>query len=376
MRIDFSKRQEQTIGISLTLLAALVIILVVIAGFYLLTLFFSKFSNVFFPLALAGILAMVLNPYYQIFSERRNIPPIVGVIIVFLTMIVPMVIFMWVFGAKLVDQGEELVEKLPALAENSRKAFESRIPALKEYWVKYEVTTKLQELLETKGGMLAETFQEVAGSAFEAGKGAFAKISGSLGWVMFPIYLAFFLMAQTPEKSRLEPMLPFLKKETREDIIYLVDEFLAIMVSFFRGQFIVALGQGVLFAIGFSMVGLSYGFVIGLMLGFLNIVPYLGSMIGLAVALPLAYFQADGGFNTLALVIIVFAVVQMIEGYILTPKVMGDRTGLHPVVIMVALFFWGTALNGIMGMILAIPLTAFLVVFWRLLKTKYIKEIV
>ena len=75
-------------------------------------------------------------------------------------------------------------------------------------------------------------------------------------------------------------------------------------------------------------------------------------------------------------VMIVFAVVQGIEGYVLTPRIMGERTGLHPMAIMVALFFWGTALDGIMGMILAIPLTAFLVVFWRLAKAKYITEII
>ena len=64
------------------------------------------------------------------------------------------------------------------------------------------------------------------------------------------------------------------------------------------------------------------------------------------------------------------------ESYFLTPRIMGNRTGLHPMVIIFALFFWGTALGGILGMVFAIPLTAFLVVFWRLLKSKYIKELV
>ncbi len=127
---------------------------------------------------------------------------------------------------------------------------------------------------------------------------------------------------------------------------------------------------------GFALVGLQHGFIIGLLLGFLNIIPYLGSMLGLAIALPLAFFQADGGPLRLGLVIGVFVIVQLIEGYYLTPKVMGERTGLHPLTIIVALFFWGTAFDGIAGMILAIPLTAFLVVFWRLVKTKYISEIV
>ena len=146
------------------------------------------------------------------------------------------------------------------------------------------------------------------------------------------------------------------------------------VVSFFRGQLIVAFLQGLLFAVGFSLVGLRYGFVLGLVLGFLNIIPYLGSIVGLSVALPLALFQNGGGWLLVAWVLGVFAVVQLIEGYLLTPKIMGDRTGLHPVAIIVAIFFWGSALNGILGMILAIPLTAFLVVAWRLAKDKYIEE--
>ncbi len=68
--------------------------------------------------------------------------------------------------------------------------------------------------------------------------------------------------------------------------------------------------------------------------------------------------------------------VQLIEGYVLTPKIMGNRTGLHFMAIIVAVFFWGVALGGILGMILAIPLTAFLVSFWRLAKEKYIRELV
>jgi len=64
-------------------------------------------------------------------------------------------------------------------------------------------------------------------------------------------------------------------------------------------------------------------------------------------------------------------VVQAIEAWLLTPRIMGHRTGLHPVVIIVAIFFWGTALGGVLGMVLAVPLTAFFVTTWRLLKRKY-----
>ena len=195
-------------------------------------------------------------------------------------------------------------------------------------------------------------------------------------WAFFPIYYSFFLMTETTKPADLKGYLPFLKPETRKDIVYLFGEFVNIMVAFFRGQLVIASIQGVLFAIGFSLAGLKYGAVIGITLGFLNIVPYLGNIIGLGTALPIAFFQEGGGIGRVVAVLVVFAIVQSIEGYFLTPKIMGDRTGLHPVVIIIAIFFWGTALSGISGMILAIPLTAFMVVFWRLAREKYVRELV
>ena len=153
--------------------------------------------------------------------------------------------------------------------------------------------------------------------------------------------------------------------------MFLASEFVSIVVSFFRGQLLIGLIMGVLLSIGWSIVGLKFGMALGLALGLLNIVPYLGTTIGLAVALPLAFFQPSGGWQLVGLVLLVKLIVQNIEGWFLTPKIMGHRTGLHTVIIIVAIFFWGTALGGLMGMILAIPLTAFAVTAWRLTKRKY-----
>jgi predicted PurR-regulated permease PerM len=204
----------------------------------------------------------------------------------------------------------------------------------------------------------------------------FQSVAGLFAWAILPIYLAFFLKAKPFEPKQISTFLPFLKKTTRDDISYLFDQFIGILVTFFRGQIIIALIQGVLFSIGFALVGLPYSIVIGMTLGLLNIIPYLGNIVGLSVALPLSYFGAGGGLTQVILVLAVFTVVQSIEGYILTPKIMGNRTGLHPALIIFSVFFWGVALGGILGMMLAIPLTAFAVVFWRLLKKKYMTEVV
>jgi predicted PurR-regulated permease PerM len=221
---------------------------------------------------------------------------------------------------------------------------------------------------------LIEALKKLGITAWGAGKSTYSMLTGLLGWAVLPVYLFFFLMTPPFRVEKMEQLLPFLKESTRKDALFLTTQFIDILVSFFRGQLVIALIQGGLFALGFSIVGLRFGVVLGLMLGLLNIVPYLGNIIGLSICIPLAFFQASGGGSLVAFILLIFILVQAIEGYYLTPKIMGDRTGLHPLTIMVSIFFWGTALSGISGMLLAVPLTAFLVVFWRLAKEKYIHE--
>ncbi|MEM8934331.1 MAG: AI-2E family transporter, partial [Acidobacteriota bacterium] len=253
---------------------------------------------------------------------------------------------------------------------------EARWPAVVEWWQVSPYREQIQIAVSDSSGSLVEGGRLIVSRIFSAGASVVSSAVALLGWVVLPVYFAYFLVADPPGPNKLESMLPFLKAETRQDVVYLAREFVNIIVAFFRGQLIIAFLQGLIFALGFWLVGLKYGFVIGLALGFLNIVPYLGNIVGLGVALPLAIFQTDGGLARLGLVLIVFFIGQSVEAYILTPKIMGDRTGLHPMMIIVALFFWGSAFSGILGMILAIPLTAFLVVFWRLAKEKYVRELV
>jgi predicted PurR-regulated permease PerM len=186
-----------------------------------------------------------------------------------------------------------------------------------------------------------------------------------------PVYLFFFLLSRGGSGGAFERQLTFLSPGLRQDVIFLGREFIGIIVAFFRGQLLIALIFGGLLALGFSVVGLKFGLFLGLALGVLNIVPYLGTILGLLITLPLAFLQPEGGWQLVGLVLLVYLIVQVLEGWVLTPKIMGDRTGLHPVTIIVAIFFWGTAFGGVLGMLFAIPLTAFIVTLWRLLRHKY-----
>ena len=374
MQIELSERQQTTIATAATIVAACIILAAIGFVFWLLGAFVSRFSNVLLPLATAAIAALVFKPFFDWMRTKLRLPPVIAVIGVFLAIVLPIVAFSWFFGALIVDQCTELVRQIPGWWESVSDRVREQAPRVVEFFRRESVREGVSGAVEGSGNTLAKALQTLGIGAVSAGFGALSVLGSTLAWVVTPVYFAFFMLAPTADRSRLEKYLPFLKESTRNDVVYLVEQFIDILVAFFRGQLIIAFLQGMLFAIGFSVAGLKYGFVIGLVLGFLNIIPYLGNIVGLGTALPLAFFQTDGGWFRVAVVLVVFAAVQMIEGYLLTPKIMGDRTGLHPMVIIVAIFFWGTALSGILGMILAIPLTAFLVVFWRLAREKYVRE--
>jgi len=375
MSLELSPRQRATIAAAITLVSAVVLFAAVIMAAIYVGRFFGHFSNVFLPLAVAALMALVFKPYYQWLHGRLRLPPVVAVAAVFLSLLLPVVGLFWFFGALVVDQIADLVERLPAWWDQTVAATQERLPRVKAFWNEHPWGQRLKTALESQQEGLFIGLGNVGERALSAGVSVVRAMFGLLSWAVLPVYLGFFLMVE-PKIPEGSTVLPFLKKETRDDVLYLVGEFVEIVVAFFRGQLLIGFLQGLLFAIGFSIVGLRYGLILGLLLGFLNIIPYLGSIIGLAIALPLAFWQQGGGLGTVVAVMVVFTLVQMIEGYFLTPRIMGNQTGLHPLAIILAVFFWGSALGGITGMILAIPLTAFLASFWRLARDKYIAELV
>ena len=378
MSLQLTDRQRNTIAAALTVIAVGVILLATGVLIYLIGAFFNKFSNVFLPVAVAGVMALVFNPYYEWLCNRLRMPRIVALAFLFLSLLLPFVGIGWFFGSKLTAQIGELISNLPGYWTSSVEWVRQHLPQVQEFFDDHPIGQQIRKTMAEGDGTegVWSGFKIFGDKALLAGGALLRGIGSLLNWAVLPVYLAFFLMARRADDFDPHELLPFLKQETREDVVYLVTEFVNIIVSFFRGQLLIALLQGILFAIGFEIVSLKYGLVFGLLLGFLNIIPYLGSIVGLGICLPLAFFQDGGGLWATVGVMIVFVTVQMIEGYLLTPKIMGDRTGLHPMVIMIAIFFWGSALGGITGMILAIPLTAFLVVFWRLAREKYIHELV
>jgi predicted PurR-regulated permease PerM len=183
-------------------------------------------------------------------------------------------------------------------------------------------------------------------------------------------------MSRERRGKEIVQQLAFLKVDTRDFVAGLIDSFVDILVSFFRRQTIICIIEGVFYGVGFWLVGLPYGFLVGFALGVMNLVPFFGSLVCLPVALPLAYFAEGGSLLRLLLVLSVWLAGQLLDGYLITPKIQGDRTGLGYAGVVFSFFFWATLFGPLLGMLLAIPLSAFCVVLWRAVKAKYIKPVV
>lgn len=367
----FKEGQRKVVAYALTFAAFTLIVVLVVGCFWILGAIVSTFSGVLWPLAVAGILALVLRPAVELIEERLKIRRLGAVIIVAGILVLVFLGFLVLVVPPAINQILELITYLPTLWRDLLEYLRGHYPRWVTMLEQHMQNPALKSLADQASAEAQSVLKWAVPSLKAAGSRLMAVLTFGTQLAVVPIYLFFFLLSRGQPADKLPQHLPFLAPALRNDVVFLVREFVSIIVSFFRGQLLIGLIMGLLYAAGFTVVGLKFGAVVGMLLGLLNIVPYLGSIIGLVVTIPLALFQPDGGWELVWKMLAVQVVVQNVEGWVLTPKIMSDRTGLHPVVVIVAIFFWGTALEGVLGMVLAIPLTAFFVTAWRLAKRKY-----
>jgi predicted PurR-regulated permease PerM len=176
---------------------------------------------------------------------------------------------------------------------------------------------------------------------------------------LVPVYAFYFLLEKRSIEGRWRDYLPVAKSGFKDELVFVLSSINDCLITFFRGQVLVAICDGALYTLGFFLVGLPYAFLLGAIATVLTMVPFLGAIITCVAALIIAVVQFGDWLHPL-LVLAVFGVVQTLEGLVISPKIMGDRVGLHPLTIIVAVMVGTTLLGGIIGGILAIPLTAVL----------------
>jgi predicted PurR-regulated permease PerM len=368
-----SPTQQRLAGLAVAAISLTVLTLFVLALFSLARDFIVTFTPVLWPLAVAGILALILKPAVLSCEERlRTSRPFaisliyllfVGVLVLTLTLVLPVVL----------DQLFRLIDDFPGILKSAQSFLAAKVPYAEQ------VMERLGRISTAEwGARLEKEFQRLGPVLLNAVREAGTWINGFLlfftGTLLVPIYLIFFLMMDHNPLPRLQEQVAFIDKRLREDLSFLAEQFVRMVVAYFRGQVIIALILAVLFSMGFFIIDLRFSLLLGTLVGLLNLVPFLGTIFAVVVVLPMAFLQPDGGLLTLGMAVLVLGVIQLTQDYFLTPRIQGKETGLHPMVIIVSLFFWGTALGGILGMILAIPLTAFLFAAWRVVLRRYLEQ--
>lgn len=346
----FGSVERRLFRVTVILFFVVVFIALICAVIWALGRAVSYFFNLILALSVAGILALILYPVVNQLERRIKLSRLVSTCIVLL-----------LFLAMIAATGLMLLPTLYAEASH----FISIAPTVVERWVDYlsgrfpGMTQMLRDRMEN--GSLADImpFSGDAGETFKSLVSALV----ILGFV--PLLLFFTLLSGGRLREQEKELLSVFSASVQRRIMYFTDVFVGQVTGFFQGQLVIGLIMGAMLAAGFALVGLKGGILVGLILGLLNIVPFLGTFVGLLVVLPLAYFQSEGGLQLLGLSMLVFLLVQLVESWLLTPKIMAHRSGLHPALVVVSVIFWGIALGGIIGMILAVPLTAFIIAVWR-----------
>ena len=360
---------------ALSVLSATVLVGAALGVGWLLYRFLAAFSHVLLPLAVGGLAALVLKPWFHAFRARLRLPVWAALAAVYLSIAAGLAGFALVFGRLVATQLGDLAEHAPNLVGSAYGWVVAETPAFVDFFENHPVGRELRDFLASQQAALFRGLARIGEQAVAGVAGIVRGAAALLSWVVLPLYFGFFLVWEPPPDDHAR-LLPFLKPRTRDSVVRLAGEFARILIVFFRAQLVVALLQGLLVALGFTLIGLDYGFVIGLALGLLTIIPYLGTTVGFVVATPLAWMQADGGPGLAALAAGVLIASQVIESWFLTPRIMGGQTGLHWMAIIVAVLFWVSALGGLAGALLAIPLTAFAASAWRLIRERYIVEVV
>lgn len=360
--IDLTETQKKTIASGLTVLAlAVVVAFITFLGW--LGLNILKFiAPAITPVVVGLFLAMFFRPYYGCCRKVVKNPSL-ALVVVMLSVLVPLGFLLWNFGSFAVTQVLEFIGNAPERTARFVAWFNETFPNAASHADKLGIPYR-------------EWMSDIKSGALETAVNLLGYMSSLLNWLVSLIFFVYFVTRPTVTGRDCVQEMPFLKPDTKIFVAEQIDAFLSIVVGFFQRQVVICLMEGLVYGLGFWLVGLEYGFLLGFLLGALNLVPLFGTVVCLPLALPLAYWGDGGSSLRLIGVLCVWLTGQILDGYLITPKIQGDRTGLGYAGVIFSFFFWGIVFQSLLGLLLAIPLSAFCVVLWRALKSRYIKPVI
>jgi len=383
-------------AISITVIGALAVGLI-----YLAAQVMAFLQPILVPFAVAGVLAYLLEPGVE-WLERRGLNRQRSVLLAFAMFTLAMGGLGWWIVVKLDNPAHHLADRVPVYFSKAQKAvidFSARIE--KEYHItilpQAEVPAvpapvtappvktpadpavtagasaepspeaELQSILS--GDWVKTTLPKLPGiiwSFVRSSVGGFLGVFGFLlSFIIVPLYLYYFLIESAKIQQQWSDYLPLRASAFKDEVVSCLNEINSYLVAFFRGQLFVSVINGIATGIGLVIVGLDFGLPIGLALCLAGIIPYLGIALCWIPAVIIASVQggsalvpADPWWVMPLVVTGVFALVQQIDALFITPRIVGEAVGLHPMTVIASVLVWGLLLGGLLGAILAVPLTA------------------
>ncbi|MDP8217579.1 MAG: AI-2E family transporter [Candidatus Theseobacter exili] len=325
-------------------------------------------SDVLIPFAIAVLLAYLMNPLVVLLQKKisnrlvavlLSLTLVSGVLITLTILIIPAI----------VNEISQMGSMLSAFVTNANLSAEASKRLPPDLWQaiqNYAESKEVQDFFRTEDfwNILEAVAKKILPGIWGVIAGTASFFMGLIGLTIIGLYLVFLLLDFKKLSAGWQKLIP---PNYRESVLGFISDFERAMSRYFRGQATVASIVGIMFALGFWMIGLPLGILLGLFIGLLNMVPYL-QIIGLIPALLLAIMRGlESGSSfwmPVSLTAMVFIVVQSIQDTILVPKIMGRVTGLSPAIILLSLSIWGKLL-GIFGLLIALPMTCLLYAYYQ-----------
>jgi predicted PurR-regulated permease PerM len=407
-----TERQARLIWFAVTSLSIAILVALLAGLVWGLGRVLQVLSPVVWPLAIAMVLAYLLDPVVDLI-ERRGASRPRAILCVFAIALALLGGFLGCIVPQLVEETNDLAHRIPEYSQKLQGRVEGWIahpPKIVLQLLNRDTTTPPtieasqgelvtnQTIASTSSAVILPGPAPVATNAVAAnpaplnrgnletatswlatylpkvGSWLFGQVGKVASWLgvlaglaLIPVYAFYFLLEKEPISARWTDYLPVRESAFKTELVFIITSVNNYLIAFFRGQVLVAICDGILYGAGFLIIRLPYAVLIGAAAMLLTIVPFLGAIIILIVAMLIAVVQF-GDWTHPLLVLAVFAVVQTLEGLVISPRIMGGRVGLHPVTLIVAVMVGTTLLGGILGGILAIPLTAAL----RVLMFRYV----
>jgi predicted PurR-regulated permease PerM len=311
--------------------------LVFLAALYLL-------GNVILPFIVGGAIAYFLDPLADRL-ERLGLSRVLATVVISLAALLVVVLLVLAVIPMLIGQLADLINAAPLISLQLQAFLVERFPELSDSTSTMRQTlNQIAEAISARGGELANGLLNSALSLI----GAIVFI------VVVPVVAFYLLMDWDRMVAQVDSWLPRDHADTIRQLATDIDKVLA---GFVRGQVSVCLILGTFYSVALMAAGLQFGLAVGAIAGAITFIPYVGSLVGGALAIGLALFQFWGDWWSIGLIAAIFAFGQFIEGNILTPKLVGGSVGLHPVWLLFALSAFGSVF-GFVGMLVAVPVAA------------------